>query len=431
MPAPIRALNQSLPGAERKVFRRLVPFLMVCYTVAYLDRVNLGFAKLQMCAQLGFDDAVYGLGAGIFFIGYILFQVPANLLLVRVGARRWLGWIMVAWGFVSALSAFTRSAPMFYGLRFLLGVAEAGFYPGVVFYLSSWFPARRFAQAMTLFMAAIPLSGIMGNPLSGWIMGRFNGAAGFSGWRWLFLIEAAPAVVVGLAALRVLNDRVEDAAWLDAEERTALRRDLTENDDAKPPPVSAWRTFASGQTWFLCLIGFLFTAGQYGLSFWMPTLVSAAHITGNFRIGIVSALPYIAGIGSMLWLGYSADRHRERRWHLVMPAVIGAGGLVAATLLAEQAVPAVLCLCVAAAGILVCTPLFWSLPTAILRGPGTAAGIGGINACGNFAGFCSPVLVGYLRETTHHNGYGMYVLAAMMVLGAIGVLRIPASLVNR
>lgn len=418
-------------GAHDKVFWRLVPFLMVCYTAAYLDRVNLGFAKLQMCAELGFNDRVYGLGAGLFFLGYIPFQIPSNLLLVRVGARRWIGGIMIAWGIVSALFALVRSGPQFYAGRLLLGVAEAGFYPGVVYYLSSWIPSWRFARAMTLFMAAIPLSGILGNPLSGWIMERLDGAAGLGGWRWLFLLEAAPAVLCGVAALFFLPDQAESAAWLTPGQRGEVVREVRGDAGHRPEPHTLRRTFAQGRIWLLCAICFLFTAGQYGLSFWLPTLVSAAHVRGSFAIGLVSAVPYVAALASMLWLGRSADACRERRWHLIVPAVVGAAGLAAATVLNSHTIAAVLCLSVAAGGILVCTPLFWSLPTAILRGPGSAGAIGGINACGNFAGFVSPVLVGFLRQATHHEGYGMYALAAMMFAGAIGVLVIPGALVNR
>lgn len=430
----LSTLNPPVDAEDKiyaRVFWRLVPFLMLCYAVAYLDRVNLGFAKLQMAGELGFSEAVYGLGAGMFFIGYFFFEVPSNLILQRVGARRWIARIMVSWGVISALFAFTSSATMFYVLRFLLGIAEAGFYPGIILYLTYWYPSSRYAQTTAVFMSAIPLSGIVGNPLSGWIMDRFHGSTGLHGWQWMFLLEAVPAVVLGVVVWFYLDNGIRSARWLTEEEKQTLERNLAADEMGKPVTRSLRVLFTDGRLWQWCLLYFAFVAGQYGLTFWMPTLVNAAGIQGNFHVGVVSALPFVVAIFAMILLGRSSDRRRERRWHLIIPAVIGAFGLVGAAVLADRAVLAIVLLCIAAGGILPLTPLFWSLPRSIMHGRGAAAGIAAINSIGNLAGFASPVLVGYLKDLTHDNRAGMFALATLMLLGAWLVWKTPAKLVNR
>ena len=416
--------------AYAKVFWRLVPFLMLCYGVAYLDRVNLGFAKLQMAGELGLDDTVYGLGAGIFFIGYFLFEVPSNLLMRRVGARRWIARIMITWGIVSGLCAFVRTPTMFYTLRFLLGLAEAGFYPGIILYLTYWYPAARFGRATAAFMAAVPLSGVFGNPLSGWIMDRTHGLAGLHGWQWMFLLEALPSIVMGIVVLVYLNDGIRDAHWLTEEEKGVLERNVARNEARKTGPESVLAAFADARLWLLCLIYFTTVAGLYGLGFWLPTLVSATWVKGNFVIGCLSAIPYVVAVIAMLWLGRSADARRERRWHFAIPALGGAVGLVGAAVMANSTVVAIVCLSLAAAGVISCLPLFWSLPTAFLRGAGAAAGIAGINSVGNLAGFVAPSVVGYLRDATHDNRIAMYVLAGIVAVGAGAVLKMRPGEVN-
>src|SRR5664280_2850336 len=414
-----------------KVFWRLVPFLMCCYVVAYLDRVNLGFAKLQMASELGFSDTVYGLGAGIFFLSYFIFGVPSNLILQRVGPRLWIGLIMISWGLISGLFAFTRTSAMFYALRLLLGVAEAGFYPGIILYLTYWFPTQRYAKVTAVFVSAIPMAGIFGNPLSGWIMAHLQERIGLHGWQWMFILEAVPALVLGLVTLRYLDDGIRSARWLTEEEKQVLERNIALNQAGKQGPKSVRSAFADARLWLLCLIYFTIIAGQYGLTFWMPTLVRATGIKGNFHVGCLSAIPYVVAIVTMIFLGRSADAHRERRWHLIIPAWEAAVGLVVAAIMAENATVAILFLSVAAAGVLSCTALFWSLPTSFLQGTGAAAGIAGINAFGNLAGFASPVLIGYLKDATHNNRIGMYTLAATVVIGGLAVLKIPAAPVNR
>lgn len=430
MPLPRDAAGAIEKRVYRKVFWRIVPFLMLCYVVAYLDRVNVGFAKLQMSQDLGFSEAVFGLGAGIFFVGYFLFEVPSNVILHRVGARMWIARIMITWGIVSAAFMFVPSAPWFYALRFLLGLAEAGFYPGIILYLTYWYPSHRRARIIAVFMAAIPVSGIFGNPLSGWIMDAFHDTHGLAGWQWMFLIEAVPAVLIGLAVLFVLDNSVREAKWLTDEEKAVIEREIAQDARGKDSPASLGAVFRDGRVWLSCFIYFAFVSGQYGLTFWMPTLVKATGVTGNLNIGLISAIPFLCAVVAMILFGQSADRRRERRWHLVIPAAMGAVGFVVAATATDTAV-AIAFLSLAAAGVLTCAPLFWSLPTAFLHGAAAAAGIAMINSIGNLAGFVSPYAIGLLKDLTGSTEFGMYMLAVMLVLGAAAVLTTPAKLVNR
>lgn len=427
--APDAALEKR---AYAKVFWRLVPFLMLCYVVAYLDRVNVGFAKLQMGADLGFSETVFGLGAGIFFLGYFLFEVPSNLLLNRVGARVWIARIMITWGLLSACFVFVETPTSFYILRFLLGVAEAGFYPGVILYLTHWYPSHRRARIIAVFMSAIPVAGIFGNPLSGWIMDAFHGVSAMHGWQWMFIIEAIPAVLVGVMVLFYLDNGIKHARWLSPEEKQLLQREV-DRDQAHGAkgPHSVGAMFRDARVWWMALIYFAFVMGQYALTFWLPTLVKATGVQGNFNIGLLSAIPFLCAIVAMNLFGRSADARRERRWHLIIPAMMGAVGFTVAASYTQNTVVSLTFLSLAAAGVLTCAPLFWSLPTAFLSGTAAAAGIAVINSVGNLAGFVSPYLIGYLKDLTGSTQIGMYVLAGALVLGAIGVWLTPKQLVNR
>ncbi|MCG5477079.1 MAG: MFS transporter [Sinorhizobium fredii] len=433
-PAPMDGVYSDRSVEDRaygKVFWRIIPFLMLCYVVAYLDRVNVGFAKLQMSSELGLSEAAYGIGAGIFFIGYFLFEVPSNVILNKVGARVWIARIMITWGVISAAFMFTTSETVFYILRFLLGVAEAGFFPGIILYLTTWYPAHRRAKIITTFMSAIPISSIFGNPLSGLLMDSFHGTHGLSGWQWMFLIEAIPAIIFGIATFFYLDDTIGHAKWLTKEEKKVLAANIdAENRTKSSSPHSITGTLTDRRVWLMCLIYFCFVLGQYGLNFWMPTLVKATGVTGNLNIGLISAIPYICTFVAMLALGRSSDRFRERRWHLVVPAVIAAGGFIAATMATSTSL-AIVCLSLAAAGAISCAPLFWSLPTAFLAGTGAAAGIAWINSVGNLAGFLGPFLVGYLKDFTGSNSAGMYLLATALIIGSLSVLAVPAKTVNR
>lgn len=415
----------------RKVTWRLLPILMVSYVVAYLDRVNVGFAKLQMLNDLQFSETVYGLGAGIFFLGYFLFEVPSNVILHRVGARVWIARIMITWGLVSAAFMFVSTPQMFYFMRFLLGIAEAGFFPGIILYLTYWYPAERRARIVTTFMTAIPLAGVFGGPLSGWIMETFAGTRGLAGWQWMFVLEAIPAIVMGLAVLFYLDNGIRSAKWLEEDEKRILEERIKHDAGHVAAHPSLRKVFADPRVWLMAMIYFCCVMGQYGLTFWMPSLIKAAGIQGVFDIGMFTAIPYSAAVVAMILLGRSADKHRERRWHLAVPMLVGACGLVGGALAGTGTGIAVSFLALAAAGVISAAPLFWSLPTAFLGGVSAAAGIAAINSVGNLAGFASPYLIGWLKDLTHSTNIGMYTLAGILVVGAILVLRVPARLVNR
>lgn len=415
----------------RKVVLRIVPFLMLCYAVSYLDRVNVGFAQLQMSRELHLSNAAFGLGAGLFFIGYFLFELPSNILLQKVGARVWIARIMISWGVVSAAAMFAHDEWTFYALRFLLGLAEAGFYPGVILYCTYWFPARRRAKVVALFMSAIPVAGIFGNPLSGWIMHTFDAVGGLAGWQWLFMLEALPAIGIGIWCLFYLDDRVRDAKWLSEDEKSVVERAIAE--DARD--VSGHGKLSEGlknpKVWLMAFIYFCFVMGQYALTFWMPTFVKSSGVSGVLAIGVLSAVPYIVALVAMNVFGYSADRRRERRWHLVVPALMGTVGFSVAAAVHGSAALSLIALSIAAAGVLTCAPLFWSLPTSFLGGTAAAAGIALINSLGNLAGFVSPYMIGAIKDATGSSSVPMFVLASVLVVGAIAVLSTDKRMVNR
>ncbi len=435
--ARLDADAQTEAQAYKKVFWRIMPFLMLCYVIAYLDRVNVGFAKLQMGQDLAFSETVFGLGAGLFFIGYFLFEVPSNLLMHRIGARIWIARIMITWGIISALFMFVKTPTTFYVMRFLLGLAEAGFYPGVILYLTYWYPANRRAKMIALFMSGIPVAGMFGNPLSGWIMDAFNGVHGLRGWQWMFLIEAIPAFVIGIVTVFVLRDGIDKAPWLTADEKRVLKRNVEEDQrhaghaagNAGGHSLAA--VFSDRRVWWMCLIYFCFVTGQYALTFWMPTLVKASGVTGNLNIGLLSAIPFVCAIVVMNILGHSADARRERRWHLIVPALMGSVGFAIAASSADNTTVAIAALSLAAAGVLTCAPLFWSLPTSFMSGIAAASGIAVVNSVGNLAGFVSPYMVGALKDMTHSTALPMYVLSGILVVGALLVWLTPAKLVNR
>jgi MFS family permease len=417
--------------AYRKVFWRLMPFLMLCYMASYMDRVNIGFAKLQMQQELGFSETVFGLGSGIFFLGYFLFEVPSNILMHRVGARAWIARIMISWGVLSGAFIWIKSVPAFYGLRFILGLAEAGFYPGVILYLTYWFPARWRGRVIAVLMSAIPVSSILGNPLSGWVMDAMNGLHGVAGWKWMFIVEAAPAVLIGIATLFYLDNGIAAARWLDPEEKRVLEAALVADRQGQARSThGTLDAFKDPRVWFMCLIYFCFILGQYGLNFWMPTLIKTAGVRGATTIGAVSAIPYIVTLVLMNLFGHSADKRRERRWHLAIPALIGAAGFVVAPTAPNVGI-AIAALSLAAAGAITCAPLFWSLPTAFLAGAGAAAGIAVVNSVGNLAGFVAPYLIGWAKDATGSAAVGMYAIAAGLVVGALCALATPAKLVDR
>lgn len=418
-------------SAYRKIAFRLMPFLMLCYFCAYLDRVNVGFAKLQMMSDLQFSEAVYGLGAGIFFIGYFLCEVPSNIVLHKVGARRWIARIMITWGILSGCFAFVQTEWQFYTLRFLLGVAEAGLAPGLLLYLTYWFPSYRRARMTVLWFIAIPISGMIGGPLSGLIMDRMSGVHGWFGWQWMFVIEALPTVLVGLLVLAVLKDSVQDANWLTQDEKNLVKQELAQDNQHKEGHASVKEFVADKRLWLLAGIYFCVVMGQYAITFWLPTLIRNSGISDNWHIGLLTSLPYMCAIVVMLLAGRSGDHFQERRWHLIIPMCAGAIALSFATLFASNLTLSLICLCIAASGVLTASSLFWMLPTNFLGGVSAAAGIAAVNSFANLAGFCSPYLIGWVTTNTGSNAIGMFLITAVLIFGASLVLRVPAKLVNR
>ncbi|EHU2722022.1 MFS transporter [Acinetobacter baumannii] len=418
-------------SAYRKIAFRLMPFLMLCYFCAYLDRVNVGFAKLQMMSDLQFSEAVYGLGAGIFFIGYFLCEVPSNIVLHKVGARRWIARIMITWGILSGCFAFVQTEWQFYTLRFLLGVAEAGLAPGLLLYLTYWFPSYRRARMTVLWFIAIPISGMIGGPLSGLIMDRMSGVHGWFGWQWMFVIEAIPTVLVGLLVLAVLKDSVQDANWLTQDEKNLVKQELAQDNQHKEGHGSVKEFIADKRLWLLAGIYFCVVMGQYAITFWLPTLIRNSGISDNWHIGLLTSLPYMCAIVVMILAGRSGDHFQERRWHLIIPMCAGAIALTFATLFASNLTLSLICLCIAASGVLTASSLFWMLPTNFLGGVSAAAGIAAVNSFANLAGFCSPYLIGWITTNTGSNAIGMFLITAVLIIGASLVLRVPAKLVNR
>ena len=400
-----------------RVSWRIMPILFLSYVVSYLDRVNVGFAKLQMMVDLNFSETVYGLGAGIFFIGYFLFEVPSNLILHKVGARRWIARIMISWGLISAAMVFINSASLFYLMRFLLGLAEAGFFPGVILYMTYWYPSARRARMYAVLISAVAVSGVIGGPLSGWIMQGMAAKTGMAGWQWMFLLEALPAVLLGLVILWALPERISDAQWLSAGEQQWLASRLEREEQAKQK-MDLGEVVKSVRLWHLTCIYFALVMGLYGVSFWLPTMIKATGVADPLSVGLLTAIPYFAATIGMLFTGRSSDRHRERRWHLAIPMLLGALGLLFSTLFHQNTPLAMLWLTVATSGILCGIAIFWSLPTALLGGTGAALGIALINSLGNLAGFVSPFLIGWMKDLTQSTDAGMFMLTATLLSGA-------------
>ncbi|MGO9237274.1 MAG: MFS transporter [Methylocella sp.] len=414
-----------------KVTMRLIPLLFLCYFVAYLDRVNVSFAKLQMLDDLKLSDTVYGFGSGIFFIGYFLFEVPSNVILHRMGARVGIARIMIIWGLISSSMTWVTGSTTFYVFRFLLGVAEAGFFPGIILYLTYWYPAERRGRITALFMTAVAVSGVIGSPLSGWIMQNFAGAYGWAGWQWLFLLEGLPSVLLGLCVLAYLDDDIASATWLTASEKRVLVETIA-RDAVQKREGSIVEALLDPRVWLTGAIYFCFVAGLYGVGFWLPTIISGMGVKSPLNVGILTAIPYATGAIGMVLVGKSADFHRERRWHVAIPAGLGAIGLALGVLLSSHTVPAMIALSLATFGILTTLPLFWSLPTAFLAGTAAAAGLAFINSIGNLAGFIGPSAVGWIKDLTQSTDNGMYLIASIILLGGFLVIAfVPARLVNR
>ncbi|CRL97650.1 MFS transporter [Pseudomonas marginalis] len=408
---------------------RLMPLLLICYLFAHLDRINIGFAKMQMSADLNFSDTVYGFGAGLFFVAYALFGVPSNMALDRVGPRRWIATLMVVWGVLSTCMFLIDGAMGFYVLRFLLGVAEAGFFPGILVFLNRWYPAGRRAQVTALFAIAVPMAGVIGGPLSGGILEHFHDLGGLRGWQWMFVIEGAPVILLGLVVLKCLPDSFETVKWLAPEQKQHLREQLHQEEHRKSI-TSFSAILRNPQVWLLVAVYFAVMLAVNTLAFWMPTLIHGAGIGSDGKVGLLSAVPYLAGCFFMIGCGRSSDHQRERRWHLCVPLLMSAVGIAIAGL--APANPAVVLggLIVAGMGASAALPMFWQLPPAFLSNNTQAAGIALISSFGSIASFFAPYLIGWMRDTTQSASLALYVLALLIALGGLLVLRTRAAIVN-
>jgi len=411
-----------------KVDVRLIPFLFLCYILAYLDRVNVGFAKLQMLKDLSMSDAVFATGAGIFFIGYFFFEVPSNVLLKKFGARVWITRIMISWGVVSGCMIFARGEWSFYALRFLLGLAEAGFFPGVIFYLTLWYPSRHRSTRTAWFVAAIAVSGVIGNPISGWIMDQLSGVMNLAGWQWLFLAEGIPSIIVGFWVIYYLDSNIAEATWLTADEKALLEANLVAEDKHKTEHKLA-DAFKSARVWVLCAIYFTLMIGLYGIAFWLPTIVKGFGTKGYLGVGLITAIPYGVAVIGMVFLSHHSDQSGERRLHYVSNVSAGAIGLILSGLFASTPVLAITFLSIGTLGVIGSMPLFWPLPSAFLAGTAAAAGIGIVNSVGNLGGYVGPNIPIWAKSVSSDPSAALYIIAAVLLVGAaLTYLFIPKDL---
>jgi len=418
-------VEKSLAGEDRvftKAAWRLIPFMGLLYVASFLDRVNVSFAALTMNADIGLGSEAYGLGAGIFFIGYFIFEVPSNVILERVGARLWMFRIMLTWGLVSMATAFVHERTGFFVARFLLGAAEAGFFPGMVLYLTYWFPQRTRARFIAQFLAAVPLASAIGGPLSSYIL-TLDGLRGLHGWQWLFLIEGLPSCLLAFTVLMYLPNKPEQARWLSDAERQLIASALA--SDA-PPRRNLWAGLADARVWLLSIADFGIVTGLYGIGLWIPQMVQSMGYT-TFETGFIVSIPYIASMLGMIAWGYSSDRLHERTWHVAVAAFLAAIGLTVAAL-SHRPVESVLALSVAAIGIYSALSTFWALPPSFLGGTAAAGGIALINSISNLGGFVGPSLMGWLKARTGGYASGMAVLSAMLVVSAVVVLMLARYL---
>jgi len=410
----------------RKVAWRVLPLLLLGYIIAYLDRVNVGFAKLAMLSDLGMSGAAYGLGAGIFFIGYFIFEVPSNLMLHRVGAKLWIARIMITWGLVSSLMAFTgpiaqllgiSNEMAFYGLRFLLGVCEAGFFPGVILYLTYWFPSALHSRMMAIVILGNPVSFIFGGPLSGAIMHYMGGSGLLAGWQWMFVIEAIPAVVIGVVVLCLLDNGIQDAKWLNVQEKAELTRRLAV-DASEKVSVPFKRLFALPIIWLLTAIYVLLMLGNYGINFWVPTIIKNAGVASVLDIGLITAIPYVFGAVTMVWVTRQAQRTGNQRAYGALMSVLAGIGLILCAAFPQQLLLMILGVAFAVGGSLSAIALFWGLPGVFLQGAAAAAGIALINSFGNLGGFAGPYLLGLLTTLFGSAQVGLMLLGGCLLVCA-------------
>lgn len=410
----------------RRITWRIVPFIMLLYFIAYLDRVNIGFAALTMKQDLGFTASILGFGAGIFFWGYFLFEVPSNIILHKVGARLWIARVMVTWGIISGCMAFVEGPTSFYVMRFLLGAAEAGFFPGIILYLSYWFPARHRAGVTAFFMAAAPISTALGSPVSAALL-EMNGVMGLAGWQWMFILEAIPALILGVVVFFYMTDRPEKAKWLPDDERTwlvnAMRaEDAAKGDGAKHGILSG---LANPRVLALAMIYFGTSAGLYTLGIWAPQIIKQLGVS-SMTVGFLNAIPPIASVIAMVLWSRHSDRTGERTWHVILACLAAAVGLVIAAG-ANSVVGLIAALTIVNIGISCAKPPLWSMPTLFLSGAAAATGIATINSIGNLGGFAGPAMIGWVKDQTGSYAGGLYFVAGLLVISAVLTLLLGRS----
>ncbi|MGR3908359.1 MFS transporter [Burkholderia sp. SR8] len=408
----------------RKVSARLSTLFLLCFFAAYLDRINIGLAKLQMLDALGFSDSIYGLGAGLFFAGYIAFEIPSNLVLEKVGAKIWIARVMITWGVLSGATMLVKTPLQFYIVRFLLGVAEAGFVPGILLYLSQWFPYNRRARIMAMFMIAMPLSSMIGTPVSGWIMNSMNGLSSLEGWQWLFLLEALPSIALGCFVLWWLPNDIARTSWLDANEKEILVANL-DRDAATEKLSSVLQVFTDRRLWTLGLIDVCVMIGVYATGFWLPSILHDTGVHDPLRIGLWMAIPNAAAVVSMLLCGRSSDRARERRWHMAIPCVVAASGLFLAAVAPHSTGITVLLFTLINAGAAATIPVLWTLPPTFLRGTAAAAGIAMITSLANLGGFIGTYILGWLKDVFHSPSVGLCGFGVCLLIGCAMALSYP------
>lgn len=440
-PLPAAAVFVERPSGqlvEDAVFRKItwgiMPMILIAYVFAFLDRINIGYAQLQMKQDLAFSDAVYGLGAGIFFVTYLLFEVPSNLLLEKIGARLTFLRIMVLWGLASAATAFVSAPWQFYGIRLLLGIFEAGFFPGIILYLTYWYPSQRRGRVTGLFLFGMPITGVLGGPLSGTIMSGMEGIGGMHGWQWLFLVEGLPTVLIGVLLYRLLPNKPAGAPWLNDTEKALVQSvlDADHRGDVKPGHHGRLAAaLADSKTYVLAFVYFCCACAVYTLTFWLPTMIKGLGIAPIATIGWYTAVPYIFGALGVLVISRSSDRFKERRWHVGGTLVLGAAALASTPFLGTAIVPVMVLLCVAAFFIFGGGSLFWSIPPTYLGQEAAAAGIAVISSLGILGGFASPTLIGWIKSVTGSIQMGLLALTALVICGGLTILLgLPKSAVR-
>lgn len=420
-------LKEIEKRAKTRITKRLMPFLILLFIMAYIDRVNVGYANLEMSKELGFNPEVFGFGAGIFFFGYFLLEIPGSLIVEKWSARKWLARIIISWGFLAILMGFIHNTTHFYLVRFLLGLAEAGFFPGIIVYLSHWFRYQDRAKAVAMFMTALPFANIFGSPVSGLILGI--NWLGISGWRWVFILEGIPAIILGIATIFYLTDKPSQAKWLEDDEKEWITDELEREKTAKKAVkhYTIGEAFRHRNVIILAVAYFCAVTCVYGFTFWLPTILKGLSGYSNLQVSLIAALPYCVGLVAMLLMGWSSDKRNERRWHTAISLIAVCLGLFLSSLFLDNVYLAITVFCIAGAGLYSYLPSFWALPTAFLTESAAAASIGLINSVGNLGGFAGPYIVGYLTNKTGTFYSGVIYLSASALVAAILILLVKQT----